>query len=53
MFRRTITCLLLLFSLAAGTGCMSWRMPKFNLNDYRDPRAVDIDSRLADPPPQD
>ncbi|MCO6045892.1 hypothetical protein NG895_18485 [Aeoliella sp. ICT_H6.2] len=47
MFHQRIVRLSLTVCLLAACGCSSWRTP--NLNGLRDPRAVDIDSRLAGP----
>ncbi len=37
--------------LLLASGCSAWRTPTFDLNRLRDPRAVDIDQRLATPQP--
>lgn len=42
---------LLVASLLATGGCSSWRIPSYDISKLRDPRAVDIDSRMALPPP--
>ena len=49
MFHQRIVRLSLTVCLLAACGCSSWRTPNLNLNGLRDPRAVDIDSRLAGP----
>lgn len=36
--------------LVLATGCGAWRMPKLDVNRFRDPRAVDIDDRLSSTP---
>jgi len=36
----------------ACSGCAVWNPPKFDLNRFRDPRAIDIDDRLSSPPPK-
>lgn len=43
------------FALAAtvllASGCTTWKSPREHLRELRDPRALDIDQRLAGPPP--
>lgn len=46
LFRFALATVVLLAS-----GCTTWKSPSERLRELRDPRALDIDQRLAGPPP--
>lgn len=49
MFHQRLVRLSIAACLLLASGCSSWRAPKFSLDGLRDPRAVDVDSRLSGP----